>query len=129
MEAKTKAWLDTAREDLNTAIYNFKGKHYLWAMFLCQQALEKAFKAVYFEQAGEVPPRKHDLVVLANLTNLASECDEARLDFLRRLTVYYLESRYPDERADLAAKCTEQFTKEIVAKTEEIFTWLESKLS
>lgn len=76
-----------------------------------------------------MPPRKHDLVVLANLTNLASECDEARLDFLRRLTVYYLESRYPDERADLAAKCTDQFTKEIVTKTEEVFAWLESKLS
>jgi len=118
MEAKTKAWLDAAREDLNTAKYNFKGKHCLWAIFLCQQALEKALKAVYFEQAGEVPPRKHDLVVLTNIANLTSECDEARLDFLRRLSVYYLESRYPEERAELAAKCTEQFTKDIVTRTE-----------
>ncbi len=89
------------------------GKHYLWAIFLYQQALEKAFKAVYFEQNGEVPPRKHDLVALSKLTDLIGEYDEKRLDFLHRLTVCYIETRYPEEKAELAAKCTEEYTNQI----------------
>jgi len=128
MKTQTGVWLEMAEEDMETAGYNLKGKYYLWAIFLCQQAIEKAFKAIYFEQAEEVPPRKHDLVVLARLTNLIAECDEKRLDFLRRLTVYYLETRYPEERTSLAAKCTEEHTREILSQTGEVFQWLKSKL-
>ncbi len=128
MKDQTAAWLEIAREDLETAKYNFAGKHYLWAIFLCQQALEKAFKAVYFERIGEVPPRKHDLIVLSKSADLIGEYDETRLDFLRRLTVYYIETRYPEEKADLAAKCTEEYTRQIVFQTEAEFKWLGNKL-
>jgi HEPN domain-containing protein len=49
MKKQAEAWLKIAAEYLDTAKYNFEGKRYLWAIFLCQQALEKAFKAVYYE--------------------------------------------------------------------------------
>ncbi|MDN5348314.1 MAG: hypothetical protein PWP65_1878 [Clostridia bacterium] len=129
MRPQAEAWLKIAAEDLDTAKYNFEGKKYLWAIFLCQQALEKAFKAVYFERFEQVPPRKHDLVALAKACGLIGECDENRLDFLRRLTVYYIESRYPEDKAELAAKCNQEYTKEIVEQTEVTFQWLASKLS
>ncbi|MBE3582329.1 MAG: HEPN domain-containing protein [Thermoanaerobacteraceae bacterium] len=123
-----KAWLEIAYEDLDTAKYMLEGKRYLWTVFLCQQALEKAFKAVYLKKFGRVPPRKHDLVVLAKLTGLLEELDETERDFLRRLTVYYIECRYPEDKAKLAAKCTEKYTRQIVEETERVVRWLADKL-
>lgn len=121
-------WLEIAYEDLDTAKYMLEGKRYLWTVFLCQQALEKVFKAMYVKKFGRVPPRKHDLVVLAKLTGLLEELDETERDFLRRLTVYYIECRYPEDKAKLAEKCTENYTREIVEQTERVVRWLADRL-
>ncbi|MGI9953149.1 HEPN domain-containing protein [Moorellaceae bacterium AZ2] len=129
MKKQAEAWLKIAAEDLDTAKYNFEGKRYLWAIFLCQQALEKALKAVYYERYEKVPPRKHDLVALAKAAGVLEELDNDVIDYLRRLTVYYIEARYPEEKVELRAKCTEEHTRDIIKQAEEVFQWLASKLN
>lgn len=39
-----------------------------------------------------------------------------------------LEARYPDEKKHFRKKCTEDFTKEMLNKIEEVFQWLKSML-
>ncbi len=98
-------WLDIAEDDLETAEYCYHGKRYLWSLFMCQQSIEKAIKAVFFEKTGKVPPRKHDLISLAGVADVLRDCDENTQDLFRHLSLFYIETRYPDKRIDLEAEC------------------------
>lgn len=58
MRAQTSVWITIAYDDIDAAEHCFQGKRYLWSMFMCQQAVEKAIKAVYFEKTGQSSPKK-----------------------------------------------------------------------
>jgi HEPN domain-containing protein len=100
MKPKTQNWLDLASGDYRVAKYLFNKKEYLHCLFFCQQAIEKALKAVYYEKYDKTPPRKHDLEVLADA----------------------------EDRDTLAKNCTRQTTKSIHEQTGEIFEWLKNIL-
>jgi hypothetical protein len=48
----------------------FQGGHYLYVGFMCQQSIEKIFKAAYAKLKKETPPFTHDLVLLAEKSGL-----------------------------------------------------------
>jgi HEPN domain-containing protein len=52
--------------------FSFASNHF------CQQSVEKALKAVYYEKYDKTPPRKHDLVALAAAADIFSDLDDAR---------------------------------------------------
>lgn len=60
-------------------------------MFLCQQAAEKAMKAVMLEREGEII-KIHDLVILAKKVNAPEEI----IQNAKELTLAYTYTRYPD---------------------------------
>jgi HEPN domain-containing protein len=62
---------EQAQEDLETARYNSAGGKFYAAAFFCQQAVEKALKALYMHQTREPPPSTHSLVVLGRLVDAA----------------------------------------------------------
>lgn len=128
MRTQASVWIDIAYDDLDAAEHCFQGDRFLWAMFMCQQAVEKAIKAVYFEKTGLTPPKKHDLVSLAGSAGLLEKCTKELRDLLRRLSLYYIETRYPDKRAVLEAKCTKEHTKEILERSKGAVEWLKSML-
>ncbi len=120
MKNEAHIWLDQAHEDLDDAEYNFKGERYKTASFLCQQAVEKACKALLIQKTGKL--RKiHDLVELGKSIELPS----AFLDNCKELTLAYIYSRYPDVTAvdDLEEKAA-HFLE--IAK--EILQWIEKNL-
>jgi len=125
---KYETWINIAEEDLNAAEWSFKGDQFLWAVFMCQQCIEKALKAVYINKNGEDAPRKHDLILLANMANILSECSDETKMFFRYLNVYYIETRYAEKRNELKEKCNKANTKTIISQTKESFKWLKSKL-
>ncbi|MDD4334636.1 MAG: HEPN domain-containing protein [Desulfotomaculaceae bacterium] len=62
-----------AREGCPTnARISLCNKKYLHCLFFCQQAIEKAVKAVYYDKYNKTPPRKHDLVALAKNAGIFS---------------------------------------------------------
>ena|SRR5439155_4903422 len=69
-------------------------------MFMCQQSLEKSLKAHVTARTGEFPPRIHNLVRLGELAGLQFSQEEKTL--LERLSLYYLQSRYPPDVQALA---------------------------
>ena len=128
MRTQSSVWISIADDDLEAAEHFYQGQQYLWAMFMCQQALEKSIKALYFEMTGETPPKKHDLIALAGITGVLEECPKDMRDLFRRLSIYYIETRYPDKRSELEAKCNAASTQNTLARSKEAVEWLRSKL-
>jgi len=67
MDDISQQWNERARYDLDTADAMFKAGRYLYVLFCCQQAVEKALKAVVVLRTRELPPRVHKLVRLAEV--------------------------------------------------------------
>lgn len=55
MKQEARNWLDRANEDLAGAQFNFDGDKNDIAAFLCQQAAEKALKALLIHHTGQFP--------------------------------------------------------------------------
>ena len=71
MKPTTEKWLKRVNYDIETARAMQQSKRYLYAVFCCQQAVEKALKALIAEQSEEMPPRIHNLRRLARSLDLA----------------------------------------------------------
>ena len=117
-------WMDKARYDLDTAHDMFQAGRYLYVLFCCQQAVEKALKGLIARKTGEFPPRLHNLIRLAEHASM--EFDEKRADFLRELSAYYIQARYPEEIENVSAAVSREIAHDMLSKTEEIFKWLSS---
>ncbi len=88
-----------AKSDLDSAEYNFKGKKFDVAAYLCHQSVEKGLKAVYLKKNDKLW-KTHDLVKLATLLNAPKDIIEIGND----LNPIYVEDRYPDFSDVIPAK-------------------------
>ena len=64
MKEETKNWLDMVEYDLTTAKQMLKTGRFVYVIFMCHLAIEKALKAIVCEQTNKVPPKTHDLIYL-----------------------------------------------------------------
>jgi len=95
----------------------FKAERYLYVLFCCQQAVEKALKTVIVMRTGELPPRVHNLLRLAEAAGI--EFDQEQIHFLTKLSGYYIQSRYPEEIKAGGATITQELAQEVLGKTEQ----------
>ena len=93
MTTSSQHWSAQARYDMDTARAMFDSGRYLYVLFCCQQAVEKMIKAIIASKTKELPPRIHQLMRLADVTELDFGGDTA--DFLRELSSYYIQTRIP----------------------------------
>ncbi len=124
MKPETERWLELAREDLQMAGAALEGSLFRPCIFHCQQALEKAIKAMWLEKALEgVPPRTHQLVALAEEVGIRLSQDQ--VDFLDDLSGQYNPSRYGDVAVEYSHEEAENYHE----GTKELFSWLRQQLS
>jgi HEPN domain-containing protein len=97
LRQEAKNWLEQAADDYDGAEYNFKGGKYFIAAFLCQQAIEKALKALFLCEKKGIVPQSHSLIYLASHTSIP----DTFYSFLKELTPKYVDTRYPDASVDL----------------------------
>ena len=114
MREETLAWISKAKEDLETAKYNLKGKRINAAAFYSQQAAEKALKAIQIEKLKRFD-RTHDLFVLAQTFYVPV----AILEACKGLNPLYTGTRYPDSREIHTLKDI----KKKVKLAEEVVKW------
>jgi HEPN domain-containing protein len=126
MTSASRKWADQAHYDLDTAAAMLDAGRYLYVLFCCQQAVEKMLKAVIVKQTNEFPPRLHNLMRLAEVGSI--EVTEVRAEFLRELSAYYVQTRYPEELGLIGGRVTRQLAKENFKKTEETLQWLSQML-
>jgi len=92
-------------------------------LFFAHLALEKILKAHVCQHTKDLAPRTHDLVGLAEHATLPIA--EEQRTFLRRMTLYCVEARYPED--DLAIPYAGE-AREQMETAEEILEWLTNQL-
>ncbi len=126
MAPTARQWADQAQYDLETARAMLASSRYLYVLFCCQQAAEKALKALIVDRTGEFPPRIHSLPWLAEAAQL--DADPSRRSFLAELSAYYIQTRYPESIDALSATATRFMAEGVLKKTEDAVAWLLSMM-
>lgn len=114
MNEDVKRWLDIAAYDKATAEAMYKSGRYLYVLFMCQQAVEKTLKGLIVHKTG--------LVKLAPLTEI--EIAPAHQEFLRELTPFYDETRYPKDFGKIKSMFDKKTALIYLRKTKEVLRML-----
>jgi len=123
----SKKWLERVDYDLQTADAMLSTGRNIYAVFMCQQALEKAMKAFIINTGNEVLPI-HNLRRLAETTGLINQLDEEQLIKLDFLSQYYINARYKEDIAELSKGITKEFSADIIKFTKEMTKWIIQKM-
>lgn len=123
-ESRAKYWLDVAEEDMSLAEYIFKGGHWLYAAFMCHQAIEKTLKAYWVSVRDDEPPYTHSHIKLSNGCGLFDKLSEEQLRFLDIMIPMNIEARYPDYKRNVANSLNEKAAKDILDKTKQLLKWI-----
>jgi HEPN domain-containing protein len=131
MSEKMSYWLELVEYDIATATAMQETGRYLYVGFMCHQVAEKALKAVIARDCaeGEIPPKIHHLLRLAEKANLLSELTEEQKSFLADLNPLNIEARYPEYKQQLMSILTKEKCEEILAETEKFSCWIKEQLS
>jgi HEPN domain-containing protein len=127
MEKWTEEWLRQSEYDMDAAVYMFQGGRYLYAVFMCHLAVEKALKGLYYEKLREIPPRSHSFVYLLNAIGIVPP--EKPGKFITRLSEASIPTRYPEDLAKVQQVYTEGVVKDILAGGKEAIAWRRAQLS
>ncbi|MDR1299035.1 MAG: HEPN domain-containing protein [Oscillospiraceae bacterium] len=130
MGNRAKAWLGIADDDLDTAKSLLKGKKYRYIGFMCQQAVEKALKAIIQISCAEneIPPKIHHLVRLANMAGVAEELSDEQKNLIDNINPMSIEARYPEYKDRVLEGVTAEDCKQFVEQTEEFLCWIKKRL-
>ncbi len=126
MEKRTQEWLSQAEYDMDTAEYMQQGGRYIYAVFMCHLAAEKALKGFYYEIRREFPPKSHNLVHLLNQIGVKPPEEFGR--FAIKLSEASIPTRYPVDLAKAQKNYPEDVTQDILEKAKEFITWIKEQL-
>jgi HEPN domain-containing protein len=125
-EEKFGFWLEHAQYDLESADAMYKSGRWVYVVFMCQQALEKLIKGLYLLYVDDNIPRIHNInAVFSRFSNKLSEplSDDYRALF-DKLSLYYLETRYPEYKSNLNDITNMDTASLLLLKTREAYQWL-----
>ena len=120
MKEEAKRLMNKAEDDLRKGKDNFRIKNYDLASFLCQQAVEKSFKAILIEKTGKFP-KIHDLVKLGKIIKI----NEGLLGECEILNPVYIETRYPDISKE---RYTSKESEKDIKIAEKILKWIKENI-
>ena len=122
-EEHIQYWLTTAQHDMESASSMVDSKHFDWSLFVGHLALEKLLKAHWVKNnAGDIPPKIHHLVRLANEAKLSLTDEQS--EFLADVNGFNIEARYPEQKLAFYKLCTKEFASEKLNKIKEYYGWL-----
>jgi len=95
MNKQTQNWLKMVNYDLVTAKNMLTTGRYLYVVFMCHLAIEKALKAIISEETNKIPPKTHDLIYLLSKGKLELSSD--LVDFVGIMNNVSIVTRYPED--------------------------------
>jgi HEPN domain-containing protein len=123
----SQKWLERVDYDMETAKAMSQAGRFIYVVFMCQQALEKGFKAFLVHRSKEVVPI-HNLRRLAEHAEVVHELDEDKLVKLDFLSHYYINARYKEDLNQLSKGVTASVAQDFIQFAEEIIAWLRQKM-
>ena len=70
IEKLVKYWIESSDDDFDTMMSMFEIKRYSWSLFVGHLMIEKLLKAYYVKSKQDFPPFIHNLLRLAELSEL-----------------------------------------------------------
>src|SRR4030066_596155 len=119
----SKMWLDRVAYDIDTAKAMLQTGRLIYAIFMCQQTLEKLFKALLAHEEKEIVPI-HNLRRLAEQASVIQELDDSTLMKLDFLSSYYINARYKEDLQQLSKGITGPMVQDFIQFSEGLITWL-----
>jgi HEPN domain-containing protein len=130
MNETVKYWFDLSDYDMDTARGMLKIGKYLYVGFMCHQTIEKALKGIIAcgLSDGEVPPKIHNLVSLAQRVNLYDIMTEAQKNTVSHLNPMNIEARYPEYKERIAEGLNADICGKLIVETEGLLCWIKEQL-
>jgi HEPN domain-containing protein len=116
-------WRDGALEEWQVASELLEKRRVRQALFFTHLALEKALKAHVCRHTGDLAPRTHNLVRLAEVAGLTVAPEH--IDVLAETNEFVLAGRYPDTSFAVPSLGDAQAHQR---KAREVFQWLIQQL-
>ena len=121
--------MEFAQRDLDAAkVLLQKKKHKLMVAFLLQQTVEKTLKSYYIFHNKEQPPYIHNLEKLARRAHLIDELSLDDRELLTILEPFYIVTRYPSYKQELAKELSIESLKSRLNQCEKLKKWLKEKM-
>lgn len=117
-----KRWFSQAAYDLETAKSLLRGKRYIYAVFMCHLSLEKALKGLMVAVTGKLPPRTHNLIYLAKLTE--PRLSKEQITFLATINTANIVTRYPEDLENALKQYNRKMAKNYIQMTEKVIKCL-----
>jgi HEPN domain-containing protein len=122
---QVKEWFIQSDYDIDTADAMLKTGRFVYCVFICHLALEKALKGLVVKKLDKVPSKIHNLIFLIDELNL--ELTEEQLKFVYQLNSLSITTRYPEELNKLIKVYNLKTTEQILNKTKEIQQWIKKQ--
>lgn len=123
IDQQVKYWTVSSEEDFAAAQSLLEKGHLRHCLFFAHLAIEKMLKAHVVAATQSIPPKIHDLVRLAEMTQLRPPEEISK--FFYRFGLYQLEGRYPDTAPVTIDRKT---TGEKLDSAKEVSEWLKTQL-
>lgn len=128
IENKISYWIDMAGYDLDTARAMLETGRYLYVGFMCHQVIEKVLKAYYWNSIQDEPPYTHNLLLLADRSDILKNLNDNMQNFLNRLMPLNIQARYPQDKEELLKILTGRVCQDLLKQTEDLFVWIKQLL-
>ena len=112
--------------DMDTALYMYNGARYIYAVFMCHLAVEKALKGLYYEKLWKIPPKSHNLVYLLNEIGIKPPSEPGK--FIVKLSEAAVPTRYPDNLAKLQQLFSKTVVRGMLSSGQEVTVWIREQL-
>lgn len=122
IEKLVKYWIESSDDDFDTMMSMFEIKRYSWSLFVGHLMIEKLLKAYYVKSKQDFPPFIHNLLRLAELSELVMT-EEQKL-FFATVTAFNINVRYDDYKLSFQKKCTLEYTTEWINKLKTQRLWM-----
>jgi len=117
-------WWKQSEADIKSAKNSFTSRDYYASAFWCQQAVEKALKALMIKEKKELI-KTHNLSKIAKLLNIP----HALLIKISALEPIYQETRYPDVSSKIPAEeFEEKDANGFLSDASEVIAWIRNKI-
>lgn len=126
MLPETAEWLEQSTYDLKTAESLYRARRYIYAIFMCHLAVEKALKALVVETTSKAPPKTHNLVNLLKLGQ--ARLTDEQTKFVTRLSLAGIVTRYPEELKRALDDYPPPVTREYLKKTRDVVKCIKQQL-
>ncbi len=118
-------WLESSDRDYSAMIHLYRKKDHNWSLFIGHLVIEKLLKAYYVSTVDNNPPNIHNLLRLAEKTDL--KISEDQKDFLITVTSFNIRARYDDFKQEFLKTCNSAFTKIYIEQIKEFRKWIKKQ--